>query len=102
MIIPMSSEANTLPTLQTILESINDFRAAVEQRFDRLESRVSAIEHQLENMDMRLDGIESFAHQTRSEVLALRKDFKGFRAQFKEPLSYSASSTFTDEDRLNP
>jgi transcriptional antiterminator Rof (Rho-off) len=81
----MSDEAQTKPTIETVLERINvlsvelrGFRMAVESRFD-------AVEHQLENMDMRLDRIESFAHQTRSEVLALRADFKEFKSQFKQP-----------------
>ncbi len=88
----MSSDADTVPTLQTILDKLNEFRAAVEQRFDGieqrldgLERRLSIIERQVENMDMRLDGLESFAHQTGSDVLALRKDFKEFRSQFNQP-----------------
>ncbi|HEX8144260.1 MAG TPA: hypothetical protein VF553_16790 [Pyrinomonadaceae bacterium] len=88
----MSSEADTLPTLQIILEKLSaltdEVRSGfnvVNQRLDRIESRVSAIEHQLEQMDIRLDGIESFAHQTRSEILALRKDFKEFKLQTDEP-----------------
>lgn len=74
----MRDEARTKPTIETVLERLEDFRSAVTPRFD-------AIEHQLENMDMRLDRIESFAHQTGSEVLALRADFKEFKSQFKQP-----------------
>jgi archaellum component FlaC len=78
----VSNEANTLPNLQTLIEEVRAGFASVNQRLDRIESRVSAIEHQLENMDIRLDGMESFAHQTRSEVLGLRKDFKEHRLEF--------------------
>lgn len=56
------SEEPTLPTNQTILE---EMRAGF-----------AAIQHQLSQMDIRLDRMESFAHQTRSEVLALRADVK--------------------------
>lgn len=73
----MSDEAQTKPTLETISAQLAELR-----RFT--EARLSMIETLLENMDMRLDGIESFAHQTRSEVLALRKELKEFRSQFKE------------------
>jgi hypothetical protein len=75
--VPVSDEAQTKPSLETIAAQLTGFR-----RFT--EARLSIIESLLENMDMRLDGIESFAHQTRSEVLALRKEFKEFRSQFKE------------------
>lgn len=69
----MSNEADILPTLQTVLNELREFRATTERRFD-------GIEHQLSRMDIRLDRIESFAHQTRSEVLALRADLKEFRS----------------------
>ncbi|HEX8137151.1 MAG TPA: hypothetical protein VF544_06135 [Pyrinomonadaceae bacterium] len=88
----MSSDADIVPTLQTIQESIKalaeEMRSgfqAIHQRLDRIEGRVSGIEHQLEQMDIRLDGIEAFANQTRSEVMYLRKEFKEFRAQFNQP-----------------
>jgi hypothetical protein len=61
------SDEPTLPTTQTILE---EMRAGF-----------AAIQHQLSQMDIRLDRLESFAHQTRSEVLALRADLKEFREQ---------------------
>ena len=57
----------TLLTTQTLLE---EMRAGF-----------AAIQHQLSQMDIRLDRIESFAHQTRSEILALRADLKELRGQ---------------------
>ena len=67
----MSDEAQTKPTIETVLE------------------RISALSTELRDfrmtMDMRLDRIESFAHQTHSDVLALRADFKEFKSQFKQP-----------------
>lgn len=58
-------DETTLPTTQTILE---EMRAGF-----------AAIQHQLSQMDIRLDRIESFAHQTRSEILAVRADLKELR-----------------------
>ena len=78
----MSSEANTLPTTQTILESIESLATEMRAGFAR-------IEHQLEQMDMRMDGIESIALQARSEVLGLRKEFKEFRSRFDDPARQS-------------
>jgi archaellum component FlaC len=82
--VPVSDEAQTKPTLETIAEQIANLSDAMSAGFAVIERRLAHVETQLENMDMRLDGIESFAHQTRSEVLALRKEFKEFRSQFKE------------------
>lgn len=70
----MSSEADTLPTLQTILSELREFRAATERRFD-------GIEHQLTQMDIRLDRLEGQIDKTHSEVMYLRADFKAFRSQ---------------------
>jgi hypothetical protein len=67
------SEEPTKPTLENVLQ---EMRAGF-----------ARIEHQLEQMDIRLDRIEGFAHQTRSEVMNLRADLKEFRASFKEPVS---------------
>jgi predicted nucleic acid-binding Zn-ribbon protein len=74
----MSNEAETLPTTQNILERINALAEEMRGGFE-------AVQHQLSQMDIRLDRIESFAHQTRSEVLALRADLKEFRSQFNQP-----------------
>jgi hypothetical protein len=76
----MSDDAPTLPTTQIILE---EMRAG----FASVNKRLSVIEHQLEQMDIRLDRIESVAHGAHSEVMNLRADFKEFRAQFKEPVT---------------
>ncbi|HEV2913234.1 MAG TPA: hypothetical protein VGX92_07955 [Pyrinomonadaceae bacterium] len=68
----MSDQADTLPTLQTVL--------------DEMRSGFARIEHQLGRMDIRLDRIESFSHQTRSEVLALRADIKEFKSALSTEL----------------
>jgi hypothetical protein len=71
-------EAPTQPTLKTILEAVN--AVGVELHQYRTE------------MEIRLDRMESFAHKTHSELLALRADvnelkqeFNEFRSQFKQP-----------------
>lgn len=69
----MSDQADTLPTTQNIL--------------DEMRTGFEAIQHQLSQMDIRLDRIESFGHQTRSEVLALRADIKELRTSLKESVS---------------
>jgi hypothetical protein len=60
--------------LETVLREMREFRVSVE-------GRLTTIEHQLEQMDIRLDELASFAHQTRSEILALRATFKTSRIE---------------------
>lgn len=74
----MSDEATTKPTLETLSNRLEELASEMRAGF-------AAVNHMLEQMDMRLDGIESLAHQSRSEVLSLRKEFKAFRSQFKAP-----------------
>lgn len=72
----MADEANTEPTLETILK---EMRAG----FSAVDRRLSTIETQLENMDIRLDRLEGFAPQTRSEVMNLRADLIELKAVLK-------------------
>ena len=92
MIVIVSSDADTLPTIQNVLERIDalggEMRAgfqALNQRLDRLESRTAAIEHQLEQMDIRADRLEGNVNKALSELMYLRADFKEFRSQFNQP-----------------
>ncbi|HKQ53884.1 MAG TPA: hypothetical protein VJT74_16030 [Pyrinomonadaceae bacterium] len=81
----MSDEAVTKPNLKTILEAVNAIGVELHQLGVEL--------HQFRtDVDIRLDRIEGFAHQTRSELLdlradvkELRKEFNEFRSQFKQP-----------------
>ena len=66
------SNADTKPTLETILERMEAFRGEVIGRFDSLETR--------------LDRVESMTNQTRAEMLTLRADFRDLRAGLKEHL----------------
>lgn len=85
MIVSVSSEADTLPTLQTVLAEMREGFRSVNQRLDSLDRRVSAIEHQLEQMDIRADRLEGNVNKALSEVMYLRADFKEFRSQFNQP-----------------
>lgn len=67
----MSDEAQTKPTLETIVQMIGELRDEMRAGFERL--------------DIRLDRLESEVKLARSETLALRADFREFRSQFKEP-----------------
>lgn len=63
---------NTAPTLETILLRIN--KIGEELHTFRTE------------INVRLDRAESLAHQTRSEMLAMRADFTELREQLREGL----------------
>ena len=71
------SDEPTLPTNQIILERMDALA-------NEVKSGNAALNHMLEQMDIRLDHLEGFAHQTRSEVINLRADLKEFRSHFKE------------------
>jgi chromosome segregation ATPase len=81
----MSDESQTKPTIETVLERLQDFRASVEQRFTSVEQRLGVIEQQLENMDIRFDRLGGLANKTHSELMYLRADFKEFKSRFNEP-----------------
>ena len=81
----MSDEAPTKPTLETLSKQIEELRAEMREGFAGIHGGFKAINHMLEQMDIRLDKIEGFANETRSEVMYLRADFKKFRSEFKEP-----------------
>ena len=66
-------DAVTKPTLETILERVNSLGGQI----DSLR----------EDMEVRLDRIESMTNQTRAEMLTLRADFREFRTQLKESIA---------------
>jgi archaellum component FlaC len=78
----MSNEADTLPTIQTVLERIN---ALADELRSEMRAGFVRIEHQLEQMDIRLDRLEGEINKTHSEMMYLRADFKEFRSQFNQP-----------------
>ena len=74
----MSDEAVTKPTLETVLERINDLRGEVG-------AFRASTEEKLEDIEIRLDKIQSIALEARSEVKELKREFRDFRSQFKQP-----------------
>ena len=74
----MADESPTKPTLETLSKQLEELQAEMRSGF-------ANINHMLEQMDIRLDKIEGFANETRSEVMYLRADFKKFRSELKEP-----------------
>jgi predicted nucleic acid-binding Zn-ribbon protein len=74
----MSEKYDTKPTIETVIEMLQEFRASVESRLD-------SIERKLAQIDIRFDRLEADSHKTRSEMLAMRADFNEFRLHFKEP-----------------
>ena len=77
-LILMSDEAITKPTLETVLERINDLRGEIVS----LRTEFNTFREQVE---VSLDRIESMTNLTRHEMLTLRMDFREIRAQFKQP-----------------
>jgi polyhydroxyalkanoate synthesis regulator phasin len=71
------SEDETKLMLETILKEMRE-------GFTGSDRRLAAIEHQLEQMDIRLDRTEGLGLQARSEMMNLRADLKEFRSQFNE------------------
>jgi tetrahydromethanopterin S-methyltransferase subunit G len=67
----MSDEAQTKPTLETVLQRIDDFRSSVEQR--------------LEDIETRLDRTQGIALETRADVRELRKELRAHLNQLNQP-----------------
>ena len=85
----MSDEAQTKPTLETILERINALDAKFEKRIDALdakfEKRFDALEQRLESVESLVDRVASTAYDTRAEVRELRKELRAHLNQFNQP-----------------
>ena len=73
----MSSNADTKPTLETILERINDLRQHMNERFDEQKKTLS-------DFDVRIDRIEGVVNITRGEMMNLRADFREFKQKVEE------------------
>jgi flagellar capping protein FliD len=75
-----SNEADTKPTIETVLERIADFRESVEMRFKGLESRIdgfeSKVEAKFEDFEVKFDRMDSMVHATRADMLSLRVEFR--------------------------
>ncbi|HEY0006575.1 MAG TPA: hypothetical protein VGB17_17470 [Pyrinomonadaceae bacterium] len=67
----IAKKYDTQPTISTVLE-----------RLDQLRTEIRDFR---EDIEIRLDRIESMTNQTRAEMLTLRADFREFKSQLKEP-----------------
>lgn len=82
----MSSNADTKPTLDTILERIDNLRQEMNRRFDEHDRRFDEQKKTLSDFDVRIDRIEGVVSMTRSDVVNLRADFHEFRQKAEEVL----------------
>ena len=82
----MSDEAQTRPTLDTILERINALGKEVHGSIESLRQEVNAfriaVEDRLEQIETRLDRTQSIALEARADLRELRADL---RNRFKQP-----------------
>ncbi|HEX8136165.1 MAG TPA: hypothetical protein VF544_01115 [Pyrinomonadaceae bacterium] len=74
----MDGEADTKPTLETILRELRDFRLSVEQRLEEIETR-------LEEIETRLDRTQGITLETRADVRELRRELRAHLNQFNQP-----------------
>ena len=82
----MSDEAQTRPTLDTVLERINALDTTVHGNIESLRQEVKAfrvaVEDRLEEIETRLDRTQGIALETRADLRELKADL---RAQSKQP-----------------
>lgn len=70
-------DATTKPTIETLLERMDDLKESMNARFNAVEERFNArFDEMEENFGISLDRIESLASKTRSEMLEWRADFR--------------------------
>ena len=79
-----SGEAQTKPTIETVLERTNSLQGQISEL--KTEGRSHRDEFQLfrGEMEIRLERIEGMTNQTRAEMLNLRADFREWRNEMKE------------------
>ena len=87
----MSSNADTKPTLETVLERIDNLRQEMNRRFDEQDKRFDGQDGRfdeqrktLSDFDVRIDRIEGVVSMTRSDVMNLRADFREFKQKVEE------------------
>jgi peptidoglycan hydrolase CwlO-like protein len=87
----------TKPTIETVLQRINELGEQLNARMDGFEKKIEAqIEEKIEarfqsfedRVGIRLDRIESEVKKTHSEFYELRADFREMRSEFRELRSH--------------
>jgi chaperonin cofactor prefoldin len=66
----------TKPTIQTILEKLDEFRVSMEKRFDSMEKRFDTLDVRVDKIETQLDRVTSVAHETRADFKELRNALK--------------------------
>jgi DNA repair exonuclease SbcCD ATPase subunit len=72
------NEATTKPTIETIIERLNELR-------DEMRAGFNTVNDRLERVEIRLDRVESMALEARADMREFRSDFKKFRERLKFP-----------------
>jgi archaellum component FlaC len=80
----MSSNVDTKPTLETVLERIDNLRQEMNRRFDEHDRRFDEQKKTLADFDVRIDRIDGAVSMTRSDMVNLRADFREFRQKVEE------------------
>ena len=85
-----SEDITTKPTIETVLERIDDFRKSVEANFDNLGNRVSNLENKVDGLEQRfdkrfdslekrVDSLEKITNVMRDDMLVLRMEIRDVR-----------------------
>ena len=84
----MDSEQDTLPNLQTVLDSINNLRQEMSLGFNQVTSRIDQQDNRLEQMrlemmsfDARIDRLQAMSHENLNIAYNLRADVKILREE---------------------
>ena len=80
----MSSNADTKPTLETVLERIDGMRSDLNGLRQEMSKRIDDQDRNFADFDVRIDRVESVVNATRSEMLTLRADFREFKQKVEE------------------
>lgn len=80
----MSGDADVKATLEAVLKWVEALRLEINSKLSELGSRLDA--KGLGDQGERADRIESVVAATRSEMLALRADFREFKQKVEEVL----------------
>ncbi len=91
-------DAQTKPTIETVLERINALGDNLQNQIGSLQSEFGSLKTEFGSlrdefqlfrgeMEIRIDRIEGMTNQTRSEMLNLRADFREWRNELKESMA---------------
>jgi len=93
------SDAQTKPTIETVLERIDSLGESLQGQFNSLRDDVGSVKSEVDSiksdvsslrnefqlfrgeMEIRIDRIEGMTNQTRAEMLNLRADFREWKDQ---------------------